>query len=134
MMITSTVKKYALIFTGSTSLALGVLGIFVPVLPTTPFLLLSSFCFIRSSKSLHDWLINHKIFGSFIYNYINYGAVKRDTKIGSLIFLWATLGISIYFLQNFPLRILLFIIGIGVSIHILTLKNLEKDLNNIQNQ
>ncbi|NYT03626.1 MAG: DUF454 domain-containing protein [Candidatus Methanofastidiosa archaeon] len=126
-MRTSTVKKYALIFTGSTSLALGIVGIFVPVLPTTPFLLVSSFCYIRSSKRLHDWLINHRIFGSFLYNYINYGAVKRGTKIGSLIFLWATLSISIYFLRYFPLRILLLVIGLGVSIHILTLKTLEKN-------
>ncbi|NPV50235.1 MAG: YbaN family protein [Candidatus Methanofastidiosum sp.] len=127
-MITNSVKKYALIFTGSTSLALGIVGIFVPVLPTTPFLLLSSFCYIRSSKRLHDWLINHKLFGSFIYNYINYGAVKRGTKIGSLIFLWAMIGSSIYLLQNFHLGILLLSIGFGVSIHILTLKTL-KNLN-----
>ena len=49
-MITNSVKKYALIFTGSTSLALGVFGLFVPILPTTPFLLLTSFCYLRSSK------------------------------------------------------------------------------------
>lgn len=125
-MITSTVKKYALIFTGSTSLALGVVGIFVPVLPTTPFLLLTSFCYLRSSKSLYDWVVNHRIFGSFIYNYINYGAVKRGTKIGSLFFLWITLGISMVVLPNLHLRILLFVIGVGVSIHLLTLKTLNQ--------
>ena len=125
-MITSTVKKYALIFTGSTSLALGIVGVFVPVLPTTPFLLLTSFCYLRSSKSLYDWVVNHRIFGSFIYNYMNYGAVKRGTKIRSLIFLWITLGISMAVLPNLHLRILLFVIGVGVSIHLLTLKTLNQ--------
>ncbi len=125
-MITSTVKKYALIFTGSTSLALGIVGVFVPVLPTTPFLLLTSFCYLRSSKSLYDWVVNHRILGSFIYNYMNYAAVKRGTKIGSLIFLWITLGISMAVLPNLHLRILLFVIGVGVSIHLLTLKTLNQ--------
>jgi uncharacterized membrane protein YbaN (DUF454 family) len=126
-MFANSVKKYALIFTGSTSLALGIVGIFVPVLPTTPFLLLTSFCYIRSSKRLYAWLINHRVFGSFIDNYMNYRAVKRSTKIVTLIFLWIMLGRSIYYLSNLPLRMLLFAIGIGVSIHILTLKTLTKD-------
>ena len=125
-MITSSVKRYALIFTGSTSLALGVVGIFVPILPTTPFLILTSFCYLRSSNRLYNWVINHRIFGSFIDNYMNNRAVEMKAKIVRLIFLWTTLGVSIFIFPSLHLRIFLFAVGIGVTIHLLTLKTLKK--------
>lgn len=115
-------KKYLLIFAGSISLALGIIGVLLPVLPTTPFLLLSSFCYIRSSNHLYNWLINHKIFGSYIYNYLTYRAVKKSVKIGALIFLWFSLLISILIVSNLYLRIFLMAVGVAVSIHLLTLK------------
>ena len=115
-------KKYLLIFAGSISLALGIIGVLLPVLPTTPFLLLSSFCYIRSSNRLYNWLINHKIFGSYIYNYLTYRAVKKSVKIGALIFLWFSLLISILIVSNLHLRIFLVAVGVSVSIHLLTLK------------
>lgn len=121
---TNLIIKYLLIFVGSISLVLGFIGIFLPILPTTPFLLLASFCFIRSSKPLYHWLINHKLFGTYIYNYITYRAVKRGTKIGALIFLWSTLSISILTISSLHLRILLVSVGVAVSIHLFTLKTL----------
>jgi len=124
IMIIKSIKKYLLIFAGSISLFLGVLGIFIPVLPTTPFLLLASFCYIRSSKELYEWLIHHKIFGAYIYNYLTYKAVKRSVKIVSLIFLWLSMAISISILDNLYVKLLLIAIGIGVSAHILSLKSL----------
>ncbi|MCX7746474.1 MAG: YbaN family protein [Clostridia bacterium] len=122
-----TVKEIFLISVGSISLGLGMMGVFIPVLPTTPFLLLTAYCYIRSSKRLYLWLINHKIFGEYIYNYMTYRAVKRSTKIGALLFLWLTLGISIFAAASFYLRILLLIVGIGVSIHLFTLKTLRNE-------
>ena len=124
-MIVESIKKYVLIFIGSISLALGIIGVVIPVLPTTPFLLLSSFCYIHSSKGLYNWLINHKVFGEYIYNYITYRAVKRSTKIGALIFLWVSLMISMLIVQSLHLRIFLLAVGIGVSIHLFTLKTLS---------
>lgn len=124
-MIAKTLKKYLLIIAGSLSLGLGIIGIFIPVLPTTPFLLLSSFCYIRSSNKLYTWLIKHRIFGVYIYNYITYRAVKRNTKFGALIFLWLSLTSSILIINKLPIIILLVIIGIAVSTHILSLKTLE---------
>jgi len=121
------IKKYLLIFAGSISLVLGFIGVFLPVLPTTPFLLLSSFCFIRSSKPLYNWLINHKIFGAYIYNYITYRAVKKSAKIGAIIFLWTTLSISIFIVSSLHLRIFLVAVGVFVSIHLFTLKTLLKE-------
>jgi Uncharacterized protein conserved in bacteria len=113
------VKKYLLILAGSLSLAAGIVGIVVPVLPTTPFLLLSSFCFLRSSQRLHDWLTGNKLFGEYIQNYLKYRAVKRRTKIISLIFLWGSLTLSIVLVHNLYIDLLLVFVGLAVSTHIL---------------
>ncbi|MDD3653890.1 MAG: YbaN family protein [Desulfotomaculaceae bacterium] len=121
------IRKYLLIITGSLSLALGIIGVFMPVLPTTPFLLLASFCYIRSSSRMYNWLINHKILGSYIYNYVTYRAIKQSIKIGALIFLWFTLAISILVVSNLHIRLLLFVVGFGVSVHLLTLKTLKEE-------
>ena len=122
--MTTSLKKYILILIGSVSLAAGIVGILIPVLPTTPFLLLSSFCFIRSSKRLHDWLIGNKLFGEYINNYLKYRAVKRNTKIAAFILLWISLTISIVLVHNLHIDLLLVFVGLAVSIHILLLKNI----------
>jgi uncharacterized membrane protein YbaN (DUF454 family) len=120
-------KKYLLILAGSISLVLGIIGIVVPVLPTTPFLLLASFCYLRSSKRLYDWLLKNRVFGPYIYNYLKYRAIKRSVKVVTLILLWLTLTVSIVLVSNVYLRIFLVAVGIGVSIHVLSLKTLRKD-------
>jgi uncharacterized membrane protein YbaN (DUF454 family) len=112
---------------GLISLALGTIGIILPVLPTTPFLLLSSFLFVRSSRRLYLWLINHRVFGSYIYNYLTYKAVPLKTKIIAITLLWATLVFSIYLLDIIYLKILLAAIGTGVTIHITLMKTLKNE-------
>ena len=131
------IKKYLLILAGSLSLILGVVGLALPVLPTTPFLILASFCYLRSSKRLYDWLIGNKLFGPYIYNYITHHAVAKKTKIIAMILLWASLLVSIFAVDIFHVRLLLLIVGLGVSIHIATLKTMiqpkhknEDDLSN----
>lgn len=124
-MLIKSIKKYVLIVLGSLSLTLGIVGIFIPVLPTTPFLLLASFCYIRSSKHLYNWLINHKVIGEYIFNYMTYRAVKLSTKIGALLFLWISLIVSMIFVSNLHLRLFLFAVGVGVSIHLYSLKTLN---------
>jgi uncharacterized membrane protein YbaN (DUF454 family) len=119
-------KKYLLIISGGFSVALGVVGIFIPVLPTTPFFLLAVFCYLRSSKKLYSWLIHHKVFGAYIYNYITYRAVLRSTKIGAIIFLWTGLIVSILMIDSWYIRGLLILIGIGVSIHLILLRAVYK--------
>ncbi len=109
---------------GLISLVVGIIGAFIPLLPTTPFLLLSSYCFLRSSRRLYNWLIHHRIFGNYIYNYLTYKAIPISTKIGSMITLWLTLMISMHLLPGIHLRLLLLIVGICVSIHVLTLKSI----------
>ena len=120
-------KKYLLILAGSISLVLGIIGIVIPVLPTTPFLLLAAYCYIRSSKRLYDWMLNNRVFGTYIYNYITYRAIKRSVKVVTLIILWGTLTVSIVLVSNVYLRIFLVAVGVGVSIHVLSLKTLSKD-------
>lgn len=120
------IKKYLLIMLGTISLVLGFIGIFLPILPTTPFLLLSAFCYIRSSEKLYNWLINHKIFGKYIYNYMTYKAIPKKTKIIAISSLWATLTVSIISMDNLHIRIFLILVGIGVSIHLLKLKTMDK--------
>lgn len=119
------VAKYFYIFAGSGSLVLGMLGIFIPLLPTTPFLLLASYCFLRSSKKLYGWLMKHRIFGEYLYNYITYRAVNKHTKISALIFLWITLGISFYAVPILYVRIILLVVGTGVSLHLALLKTIK---------
>ncbi len=119
-------KKYVMVMLGTICLLLGVIGVFLPVLPTTPFLLLASFFYVRSSKRLYRWLIRQKTIGAYLYNYVTYRAVRRSTKVFSLIFLWGSLIVSAVLIENWHVKALLMIVGIGVSIHLLTLKTMEK--------
>ena len=118
----NSVKKLLLVLAGTISLALGVLGIFLPLLPTTPFLLLASYCYMRSSQRLYNWLINHRIFGEYIYNYMTHRAVKRSAKITALTVLWLSMATSIIIVDIIYVRALLILIGAAVSFHILSLK------------
>jgi hypothetical protein len=107
------------------------------LLPTTPFLLLAAFCFARSSERLHQWLINHRLFGSYIRNYQEYRAITKQVKIVTLILLWGTIGYAIVAVLNlWYLRILLLLVAVGVTVHVLLLKTLtqEMDLDSADDQ
>lgn len=115
------IKKYLLISLGFIFLGLGILGIFLPLIPTTPFVLLSVSCFYKSSQRFHSWLLNHKVFGKIIRNYKE-KKIEPKTKWFTLITLWLTLGISMYlFWHTVFVPILLFVIVVPVSWHILKL-------------
>ena len=87
-------KRIAYLIVGLTSLALGALGIFLPLLPTTPFVLVAAFAFANSSEKLHQWLLDHNIFGPLIENWRRYGTISRSTKILSLVSMVAIVLIS----------------------------------------
>ncbi len=111
---------------GSVSLALGLLGIPLPLLPTTPFLLLSAWCYARSSERFYFWLINHRYFGKNIRNYRERGGVELKVKIWSISLLWITILLSATFAVNlWWVRALLVVIAIGVTVHISSLKTLK---------
>jgi len=82
--------RVALIVVGTISTALGILGIFVPILPTTPFLLLAAACYSRSLQRFYDWLLNNKYFGNYIRNYLEKEGIPLKVKVLTLAVLWAT--------------------------------------------
>ena len=110
---------------GLLSLALGFIGIFVPLLPTTPFLLLAAACFFRSSKTFYYKLINSKHLGQYIRDYRENKRIPLRAKVFSLTLLWASLIYCIFFVADGTLwlQILLAIILIGVTTHIVSFKN-----------
>jgi uncharacterized membrane protein YbaN (DUF454 family) len=126
--ITSSRLKRALwTAAGTFFLCLGVVGIVIPILPTTPFLLLAAFCYFRGSERMYKWLLSNKWFGEYIKNYREGRGVPLKVKVLAISFLWAAIGFSAFFVvNNFWIRIILLIIAIGVSIHIITLKTLRK--------
>ena len=108
---------------------LATLGIVLPLLPTTPFLLLAAACFIRSSDKRYQWLITHKWFGSYIRNYREHRALTRRAKVVTVVLLWVTLGFTIFgLLNNLILQIALFLIGTGVTVHVLRYNTLPRDI------
>ncbi len=118
-------KKFLLILAGSFSLILGLIGIVVPLLPTTPFLLLSAACFFKSSDKLYKKLISNKYLGSYIKNYREKKGVPRKIKIVAISTLWATILFSAICIINLIwFKILLLIIASAVTYHILKLKTL----------
>ena len=119
--------KYVLILLGIISLALGVIGIFLPVLPTTPFLLLSATLFLRSSRKLYDWLLSHPYLGEYIRNFKEYNAIPLRVKIISVSLVWITLlYCAIFVAKEWWMSAVFVSIALGVSIHILHYKTLKK--------
>lgn len=117
--------KILLLLLGIISLSLGVIGIFLPILPTTPLLLLAAWCFFRSSEKLYDKLINSKHLGSYIKNFRENKIIPLKTKVYIIVMLWASLIYCIFFVTEgmLWLQIILGIILIGVTIHILSYKS-----------
>jgi len=118
--------KILLLVIGFVSLAFGVLGVFLPLLPTTPFLLLSCICFLKSSDKMHSWLIEHKIFGTYLKNYLEKRGMSLRAKFTALLLLWGGIGYSVFLLRSsIFLLILLPIIALSVTIHILMLNTIN---------
>lgn len=109
---------------GFVALAFGVAGIFLPVLPTTPFLLLAAYLFARGSQRWYNWLIEHPMLGEYIRNYREDRSVPLRVKVYSITLLWGTMGLSIFVFVGdvLWLQVLLGVIGVGVTVHILSFK------------
>ena len=87
-------KRIVLVLVGFASLSLGVLGVFLPLLPTTPFVLLAAFAFANSSEKMHQWLLDHNVFGPLIDDWRSYGSISRTAKVASVISMLAILAVS----------------------------------------
>ncbi len=105
---------------------IGVLGIFIPLLPTTIFLIIASYFFMKSSPKLNDKLINNKYLGVYLKNYKDKKGIPFSSKVTSICLLWTSIIISAFLLSdNIYIRIILFFVAIGVTVHISTIKNLN---------
>ena len=120
--------RIILILIGSVSFALGVLGIFLPMLPTTPFLLLSAAAWLKASPSLYEWLLNHRVFGEYIRNFREHRAIPLRVKIISVSMVWLTIGYCIIAVVDewWWAQLLMALLAIAISWHILSYKTLKK--------
>lgn len=121
------VTRVLLMIAGTVSLVFAVVGLVLPLIPTTPFLLLTAACYCRSSERLYNWLMNNKWFGEYIRNYREGKGIPLKTKILALTFLWVTISISaLFFVQILIVQVVLLVVAIAVSIHILRLPTYRK--------
>ena len=126
MNISDHIKKVFFMVIGVIALVLGVIGLLLPVMPTVPFLLLASYCFIRSSEKFYNWLIHHPVLGKYIKSYMEERSITKMTKVYGVASVWFSLGITIYVVPWLVLKISLGIVGIALSIYILSLKTTQK--------
>ena len=123
---------------GMICLFLGAIGVVLPILPTTPFLLAAAACFCKSSTRMYNWLLSNKWFGDYIRNYKEGRGLPIKTKITALTVLWVTIGIStVVFLNRLlspqlvlPMQLIMLAWAVGVSTHILRLPTLKTHLLN----
>jgi uncharacterized membrane protein YbaN (DUF454 family) len=115
----TTAKRRLLIAAGTFCTGVGIVGIFVPILPTTPFLLLAAACYMRSSERFYRWLINNRVFGAYVRNYIEGRGMPIRIKLATILLLWLAIGLSITFaVQSLVIRIILVSVAVGVTVHI----------------
>jgi uncharacterized membrane protein YbaN (DUF454 family) len=121
-------KKNLLIAAGTLCVVLGVIGMFIPVLPTTPFLLLAAVCYGRSSKRFYHWLLTNRWFGEYIRNYREGRGIPLLQKILSISLLWLTIGYTAWFvISAWWLRLILLGIACGVTIHLVSINTLRPE-------
>ena len=122
------IARFLLIGIGTLCVALGVVGIFVPILPTTPFLLLAAFCFARSSQTFLNWLLTNRWFGAYIRNYREGRGIPRREKVLTIIALWLTIGFStLYAVSVWWGKLLLIVVAIGVTVHLVRIRTFKPD-------
>lgn len=122
--------KFLFNLVGCIAVVLAVLGVFLPLLPTTPFLLLASACFIRGSERMHRWLLNNRLFGEYLRNIETRRGMPRRAKIVTLLLMWPSLCWSMYLVGRPIVTVLLLVSGTCVTIQILRMKTLESHKRN----
>lgn len=116
-------KKIIFIIVGTISVILGIVGILIPLLPTTPLLLLGAACFARSSPKFHRWLFQNRWFGKYLTNYKEGKGIPTKIKVYSIVFLWCVIGLWIVFGEVSQIfQIILIAASIAVTVHLMLLK------------
>ena len=117
--------RWTLLFSGFLATGLGILGIFLPILPTVPFLLLALACFARSSERFYNWLLDHAHFGPIIRPYINGQGMAFASKVKAIALVWASISFSAFYLIELDwIRWLLLLISCGVTLYLLKLPSI----------
>jgi uncharacterized membrane protein YbaN (DUF454 family) len=122
------ILRWLLLFAGTICLVLGAVGVVLPILPTTPFLLLSAACYLRSSERMHKWLLGNRWFGEYIKNYQEGRGIPMKSKLFALTVLWAAILYSALFIMDeiLAVQIVLLIIAMGVTVHLVRLPTYRK--------
>lgn len=124
---TSKPKKILLIIAGTFFVGIGIIGIFIPILPTTPFILIAAALYARSSQKFYKWIINNKVFGRYIKNYREGKGIPLIIKISTIALLWITIGCSALFaVEILFIRIIMILIALGVTVHIACIKTFNQ--------
>ncbi len=105
---------------GWLSVGLGVVGIFLPLLPTTPFMLLAAWLFAKGSPRLHDWICNHPRFGASIRQWNDHGVINRRAKILAMLAFLVVITASLVFVENRWVVMIQLLVAIPVSCFILS--------------
>jgi hypothetical protein len=120
--------KYFLIGLGWIFVSLGIIGIFIPLMPTTIFFILAAASFARSSNRFYNWLINHPRFGKFIKDYRERRGMPLKSKVIAVTMLFFAIGSSAYFFTDkLIVRLILIFIAVGVSSYIISLKTIRDE-------
>lgn len=118
--------KTVCIILGTVSLTLGIIGIFLPLLPTTPFLLLTAALYFRGSPRLYQWLLNHKCLGPYIRSFRENKAIPLRAKIISLLLMWGTMVYCIFFLIPLTeIKTVLFLVAVGGDLAYTVIQDVE---------
>ena len=126
--ISDKVKRITYVFIGTIFLIIGAIGVAIPVLPTTPFLLLAAACYLRGSDRLHHWMLNNRVFGEFLKNYREGKGITFRNKLLTTALIWVTISFSALVIIKRPIiKGILFLIAIAVSAHIFLLPTYEKN-------
>ena len=112
------IVRWTLLLAGTVFVGIGILGIFLPLLPTTVFFLMAAWCYARSSRKFYDWLHHNKYFGKYLENYREGKGITRSSKISTIIILWGGILYSIFVTHSLILQLILLAIAIGVTIHV----------------
>ena len=124
---TNPVVRWLLIVSGFVLVGIGVLGMFLPLLPTTVFFILAAWCFARSNERFHHWLHTNRYFGKYLTSIRRGAGMPLRAKIITIAFLWAgILTSAIFMTENLYIRILLIAIAVGVTWHLIMIKGLKR--------
>ena len=116
-------RKSVWIVGGTLSLVMGLVGLILPILPTTPFLLLAAYCYGRGSDRFYGWLMNRTWVGGYIRSYRAGQGLPLKHKILTILLLWLTIGFTILYVEIYWwLKLVLVAIASGVTLHIMRIK------------